>query len=95
MKSAASTILHTAGATPSPVVPISQPVPALVTREQAAHLLSISLVSLKRWSRSGRFGPSPIKLGRCSRYRRDELLAWANAGCPHRRDWKWTSGGAA
>lgn len=77
-----------------PVTPIPISPQALITRHETARLISVSLVSLKRWNRSGRFGPAPIKLGKCSRYRRDEVLAWVNAGCPPRREWKWNGGAA-
>jgi predicted DNA-binding transcriptional regulator AlpA len=79
--------------TAPPVTPIPMPTPALLTRQETAQLINVSLVSLKRWNRSGRFGPSPIKLGKCTRFRRDEVLAWVAAGCPARREWRWNGGG--
>jgi predicted DNA-binding transcriptional regulator AlpA len=31
--------------------------------------------------------PPPIKLGRAVRWRRDEIIAWIEAGCPDGRTW--------
>lgn len=53
----------------------------------AARLLSISESHLFGLRRAGRFGPAPIRLGRCTRYRVDELRAWVHAGCPARARW--------
>jgi excisionase family DNA binding protein len=39
--------------------------------------------------RSGRF-PAPIRLGRAVRWRRSELLAWIEAGCPAQEKWQAT-----
>lgn len=32
--------------------------------------------------------PLPVRLGRCVRWNRDELAAWAAAGCPARERWE-------
>ena len=31
--------------------------------------------------------PEPVRLGRSSRWRRAELVAWVDAGCPSRTEW--------
>jgi excisionase family DNA binding protein len=51
---------------------------AFLTEKQAARLLSMSHRTLQAWRRTG-IGPSFIKLGRAVRYRRDDVIAWANA----------------
>jgi len=54
----------------------------LLTTAEAARLLNIGTRTLWRWSHSGR-APRPLTLsGRCVRFRRAELLAWLEAGCP-------------
>jgi predicted DNA-binding transcriptional regulator AlpA len=59
--------------------------PALLTLQEAAKLCSVGQRTLWRWSRSG-IAPRPVKLGRgtraATRYRRDEILRWIDAGCP-------------
>ena len=59
--------------------------PELLTTREAARLAGIGERTLWRWSRSG-IAPAPIAIG-CGlrpavRYRRSDLLAWINAGCP-------------
>ena len=60
-------------------------VPELLTSKQAAELLAIGERSLWRWSRSG-ICPAPVKIGSgpraAVRFRRQELVEWAQAGCP-------------
>jgi predicted DNA-binding transcriptional regulator AlpA len=51
---------------------------AFLTEKQAARLLSMSHRTLQAWRRTG-LGPSFIKLGRAVRYRRGDLIAWADA----------------
>ena len=61
---------------------VSPVTPELLTTKQAAELCSIGERTLWRWSRSG-VAPPPIKIGdSVVRYRRDEYLAWIQAGCP-------------
>jgi len=61
---------------------------ALMTVPEAAEMLAVGKRTLTRWSAMGR-APKPIKItpGRrgCVRYRRAELLAWIEAGCPDLR----------
>ena len=61
--------------------------PALLDTEGAADLLGVSRRYLQQMDRSGRLGPQSIRLGRCARWSRAELEAWAAAGCPPRREW--------
>ncbi len=59
--------------------------PELLTPSQAAKLLAIGIRTLWRYSRSGQ-APRPIKIGTGRNapvhYRRADLLAWLDAGCP-------------
>jgi excisionase family DNA binding protein len=60
-------------------------VPELMTTREVARMLSAGERSVWRWSRSGAM-PAPLKLnpGRqgAVRFRRSEILAWIEAGCP-------------
>ena len=53
----------------------------LITTAEAAALCGVGERSFWRWAHSGR-APRPIKIGRTARFRRSELLAWIEAGCP-------------
>jgi excisionase family DNA binding protein len=53
----------------------------LVTEDEAASLLRVSLTSVRRWRREGR-GPVYRKMGRSVRYRPDDLADFiASARC--------------
>ena len=62
--------------------------PVLLNAEAAAALLDISRRHFQQLDRSGRLGPQPVKLGRCTRWSRNALERWAAAGCPCRPDWQ-------
>jgi excisionase family DNA binding protein len=49
-----------------------------LTEKQAARVLSLSHRTLQAWRRVG-FGPAFVRLGRAIRYRREDVLAWANS----------------
>ena len=67
-------------------------VPLLLTAEQAAALAGVSRSHW--WSlHSAALVPMPIKLGRATRWRRDELEQWVAAGCPPRHEWNQREGG--
>ena len=59
--------------------------PALISEKQAAELVGIKPRTWRRMSRSG-VAPAPVKLGKGERpmirFRRSELEAWLEAGCP-------------
>ena len=59
--------------------------------KEAAQLLGISERHLWALNSSGRL-PQPVRLGRSVRWRRQELLAWLEAGCPSRDRWEAMSG---
>ncbi len=60
--------------------------PELLTVEQAAAMAGVGKRSWWRFSSSGR-APAPVRIGRCRRWVRSELVAWIEARCPRvRRD---------
>ncbi|HUT61701.1 MAG TPA: hypothetical protein VNA25_28010 [Phycisphaerae bacterium] len=76
------------------------PAPLLVDAREAARLCGVSRASWWGYNAAGRV-PSPIHLCGRTLWRRDELAAWIEAGCPARERWKalratgkWTRGGA-
>jgi excisionase family DNA binding protein len=60
--------------------------PALITPQELARLLAVSVRTLWRL-RSTRRLPVEIRLGGSVRWRRTEILAWIAAGCPDREAW--------
>ncbi len=61
---------------------------ALITAEAAAQLCDVSLRTWRRLEAEGMV-PKPVRLaGRIKRYRRGELLAWMEAGCPAGEQWE-------
>ncbi|MBP8304722.1 MAG: helix-turn-helix domain-containing protein [Phycisphaerae bacterium] len=71
--------------------------PLLVGIGEAARRLSVGRTLLYEMACDGRLGPRPVKLGRRTLVRADELTAWVAAGCPPRVKWlrDRTSGGPA
>jgi predicted DNA-binding transcriptional regulator AlpA len=68
--------------------PPEQP-PALLDAAALAALLSCSLRHVRRMDAAGQL-PAPIRLGttgKAVRWRRSEVLAWIDAGCPSRKAW--------
>ena len=60
--------------------------PLLISDVQAAALAGVSRASWHRLRAAGKI-PTPIKLGRAVRWRRAEVVAWIDAGCPEARTW--------
>jgi predicted DNA-binding transcriptional regulator AlpA len=61
----------------------------LLTAEEAAGRLGVSLAYFFRMNSSGQLGPRAVKFGeKCSRWRAAELQAWVDAGCPSRELWQ-------
>lgn len=60
----------------------------LVNARQVAAMLGKSLRTLRSWDGAGRI-PRPVRIGRSTLWRLDELQAWSRAGCPARSDWNW------
>jgi predicted DNA-binding transcriptional regulator AlpA len=67
-----------------------------VTLEELPHLIDAKIssrssgVSEATWWRLHAAGkvPAPVKLGSRTLWRREELVAWIEAGCPSRRQWE-------
>ncbi len=53
----------------------------LLNTEECATLHGVSRSTWLRLADSGK-APWGVKLGRCRRWRRTELIAWLDAGCP-------------
>lgn len=60
----------------------------LLTAEQAASLLGVARSHFYGLHSSGRLGPMPIRLGKSTRWRRDELEQWVLHDCPSRQQWQ-------
>ena len=61
--------------------------PLLLTAREAASLCGKALRTWRTWDAAGLI-PQPIRIGRSTLWRADELRAWVAAGCPKRRDWE-------
>ena len=61
--------------------------PVLLTAEAMAWLVQKSVRSVRRDNAAARL-PRPVRVGGAVRWRRDEILAWIAAGCPHRSEWE-------
>jgi excisionase family DNA binding protein len=68
--------------------------PATLSAAEAAKMLNISESHFHDMRREGLLGPEPVRLGRSVRWRRAELDAWLNAGCPNRQTWQVSRGDA-
>jgi excisionase family DNA binding protein len=58
----------------------------LIADTEAAALAGVSRRTWRRLLAAGKV-PLPVKLGRCVRWRSDELRRWVGAGCPDARTW--------
>lgn len=65
--------------------------PLLLDAQHTARLLGICRAGVYRGVANGRI-PAPVRIGRRTLWRRAELLAWVNAGCPPVSRWTWTPG---
>ncbi len=66
---------------PAPPSPPAQPQSLLLTAREAAALCSVGVSTLYRLA-AARKVPRPVRIGGAVRWRRAELLAWLDAGCP-------------
>jgi predicted DNA-binding transcriptional regulator AlpA len=69
------------------VTNIGDAAPLLVTARTAALICSKSLRTWRTWDSLGRI-PRPVRIGRSTLWRVDELRAWIAAGCPRRSEWE-------
>ncbi len=61
--------------------------PLAVAAKEVGSLLGISVRQVWRLNSSGRL-PRPIRLGGSVRWRREEIVAFLDAGCPDRKTWE-------
>ena len=59
----------------------------LLSATESADLLGIGRSHFYGLHSSGRLGPLPVRLGRRTLWRAEELAAWVAAGCPGRDVW--------
>lgn len=59
----------------------------LVTAKQAAPMCGRSLRTWRTWDAAGLI-PRPVRIGRSTLWRVDELREWVAAGCPCRQEWE-------
>lgn len=63
------------------------PTALLVTARKAALMCSKSLRTWRTWDAAG-WIPRPVRIGRSTLWRADELREWVAAGCPRRQEWE-------
>jgi len=63
--------------------------PVLLDARHVAALLSVSARQVWRLNATAMI-PTPVRIGRSVRWRRDEIDAWVAAGCPPRDRWEAT-----
>jgi predicted DNA-binding transcriptional regulator AlpA len=61
--------------------------PLLLTAKQAAATCGKSLRTWRTWDSAG-WIPKPVRIGRSTLWRADELREWVKAGCPRRAEWE-------
>jgi predicted DNA-binding transcriptional regulator AlpA len=59
----------------------------LITARRAAAICGKSLRTWRTWDSAG-WIPRPMRIGRSTLWRADELRAWVDAGCPRRAEWE-------
>ena len=59
----------------------------LLTAASAAAICGKSARTWRTWHALGLI-PSPVRIGRSTLWRADELHAWIAAGCPRRQEWE-------
>jgi predicted DNA-binding transcriptional regulator AlpA len=62
----------------------------LVTARQASAACGKSLRTWRTWDSAG-WIPRPVRIGRSTLWRADELREWVKAGCPRRAEWETRS----
>lgn len=61
--------------------------PLLLSAKQAAAICGKSLRTWRTWDAAG-WIPRPVRIGRSTLWRADELREWVAAGCPRREQWE-------
>ena len=62
----------------------------LLTDHDVAQQLGVSRSFVHKLRSQGKL-PDAIRLGRCLRWRSDEIADWVAAGCPNRSEWSWSA----
>ncbi|MDP6558152.1 MAG: hypothetical protein QGF59_09555 [Pirellulaceae bacterium] len=65
----------------------SPPDALLLSAKSAAALCGKSLRTWRTWDSAGMI-PRPVRIGRSTLWRADELRAWIAARCPRRDEWE-------
>jgi prophage regulatory protein len=65
----------------------ARPITLLVTAKQAAAMCGRSLRCWRSWDAAG-WIPKPVRIGRSTLWRIDELRDWVAAACPRRAEWE-------
>lgn len=65
----------------------SGPSPLLLAARHAASMCGKSLRTWRTWDAAG-WIPRPVRIGRSTLWRADELCEWVAAGCPRRAEWE-------
>ncbi len=63
------------------------PQPLAISARELARLLDVSLRQVWRLNSTGKL-PKPVRLGGSVKWRRDEIVAFVEAGCPDRQTWE-------
>ncbi len=61
--------------------------PLLLDANAVAAILSVSRAMVFSMMSTSMLGPLPIRLGKRTLWRYEELAAWVRAGCPRREVW--------
>ena len=61
--------------------------PLMLRAPEAAALCAVSVRTWRGWDAAGKI-PQPIRIGRSTMWRTEELQAWIAAGCPRRKEWE-------
>ena len=69
--------------------------PHALNHAATARLMGIAPSHLHNLEKTGRMGPTPVRLGRCKRYLTAHVQEWMNAGCPPRHRWQAIRNGGA
>ena len=59
----------------------------LVPAKEASAMCSKSLRTWRAWDAAG-WIPRPVRIGRSTLWRAEELRVWIEAGCPRRAEWE-------
>ncbi len=67
----------------------------LISVSEVSKLLGICPATFYNLQAMGRIGPTAIKMGRRSLFRRAEIEAWILDDCPNRNKWFWNKAAVA